>query len=516
MSVLRRPNIVQDAELIKAESSTATAFKTESTCLSEMAEDRGTFVIVGGGIAGVSCAEMLCVLAPNERILLITSSPVIKAVANLSHLTKLLAAFDVQEETADHFQSKHKNLKVIVTDPVEKVLPKDRLVVTASGRQFSYNYLCLCHGARPKVIAKDNPFVLGIRDTESVRQFQNKLSNARRIVIVGNGGIATEMVYELESVDVVWVVKDDSISAAFVDAGAAEFFQSKLQSSASDEEQRPTKRLKYSTDQSGKSGGGALGPDWHRSIETKGFKNSGKRVHVEYDCDIKELQEKSVETGDLGELTKYEDADWNVYVELSNGKVVGCDFVVSATGVVPNSDAIRVEGLASSPDGGIRVNEHMETSVARVYAAGDVCHADWTPSRHWFQMRLWTQARQMGMFAGQCMQVEFESDGKEKKDLDFSFELFAHSTKFFGYKVVLLGLFNGQKDIEYEVLLRVTKGKEYVKTVMSKDGRMQGAVLIGETDLEETFENLILNQMDLSAFGVDLLDPDVDIEDYFD
>ena len=45
---------------------------------------------------------------------------------------------------------------------------------------------------------------------------------------------------------------------------------------------------------------------------------------------------------------------------------------------------------------------------------------------------------------------------------------------------------------------------------------MQGALLVGETDLEETFENLILNQMDLSAFGVDLLDPSIDIEDYFD
>ena len=45
---------------------------------------------------------------------------------------------------------------------------------------------------------------------------------------------------------------------------------------------------------------------------------------------------------------------------------------------------------------------------------------------------------------------------------------------------------------------------------------MMGAVLIGETDLEETFENLILNQMNLSAYGEDLLDPNIDIEDYFD
>ena len=93
----------------------------------------------------------------------------------------------------------------------------------------------------------------------------------------------------------------------------------------------------------------------------------------------------------------------------------------------------------------------------------------------------------------------------------------AHKNKAW-FKVVLLGLYNaqGMGAGDYEVLLRVTRGREYVKAVMSKEGRMQGAILIGETDLEETFENLILNQMDLSSYGVDLLDPDIDIEDYFD
>ena len=41
-------------------------------------EDEATFVVVGGGIAGVSCAEILSVLCPSEKIILLTSSPVIK------------------------------------------------------------------------------------------------------------------------------------------------------------------------------------------------------------------------------------------------------------------------------------------------------------------------------------------------------------------------------------------------------------------------------------------------------
>ncbi len=52
--------------------------------------------------------------------------------------------------------------------------------------------------------------------------------------------------------------------------------------------------------------------------------------------------------------------------------------------------------------------------------------------------------------------------------------------------------------------------------ILVEDGRVEGGVLIGETDLEETIENLILNQTDVSQIKDGLLDPCVDIEDYFD
>ena len=45
---------------------------------------------------------------------------------------------------------------------------------------------------------------------------------------------------------------------------------------------------------------------------------------------------------------------------------------------------------------------------------------------------------------------------------------------------------------------------------------MQGAVLIGETELEETFEHLILDGLDLTRYGSDLLAPDVELEMIFD
>lgn len=77
--------------------------------------------------------------------------------------------------------------------------------------------------------------------------------------------------------------------------------------------------------------------------------------------------------------------------------------------------------------------------------------------------------------------------------------------------------FNAQKLAAggWHVLLRCDLEKEYVKVVV-KEGRVQGAVLIGETDLEETMENLILNELDISSFEGSLLDQDFDVEDFFD
>ena len=504
-------------------------------------KDSFTFVVVGGGIAGISCIEMLAQIAAShttdeERsVLLITASPIVKRIRNVIQISKLVSTFDVEEMSAGNYAAEQTCAGVeVLSDSVEEINVGDHEVKTKGGRVIKYGRLCLCHGARPRLLpeAEGNPHVMGIRDTESVRNFKEKLAGATRVVIVGNGGIATELAHELKGVEVVWAIKDDSISATFLDAGAGEFLFGELNKEMEENEQRSkraggstlTKRMKY-TVSAGSRGphmpfsGAALGPDWHSAINVEGHQESRKEVTVEYECHVKKLwRREDFELSELPETKSEHSKAWPVYVELSNDKIYGCDIVVSATGVIPNGDFISPAHFERDPvDGGIVVDDNLRTSAKDVFAAGDVCHAKWEadPPRHWFQMRLWTQARQLGLFAGQCMAASLRGEAIAR---DFSFEVFTHATKFFGFKVVLLGLFNGQTMTvrDYEVLLRVTKGREYVKAVMSKEGRMQGAVLIGETDLEETFENLILNQMDLSQFGEGLLDPNVDIEDFFD
>jgi len=448
---------------------------------------KATFVVVGGGIAGVSCVEALKLYMTNEHsVLLISESPVIKVVTNIKFHTKIAAGFNIEDRNIGC----EENVEYLI----DKVIAVDSTshIVYTENHEIEYKKLCLCLGATPKLLEYNKDYVIGLRDTHSVEHLKTILSRANRVIIVGNGGIATDLVYKLNGVEIIWVIRDEHISLPFLDVGAAQFFSNCLNNKHSTIQQ--IKRIRYQAGE--ESGiGAALGPDWQYEVM---FGNRvGKNVIIEYKTEVQDI-------------TKCD----QVKVQLTNGKIYECDFVVSATGVTPNSGLEIKDNkhFEIANDGGIRVNWKMETNLPDIFAAGDLCTVDWT-SKHWFQMRLWSQARQMGLYAAKCMYFSLTNETILQ---DFCFELFSHVTSFFGFKVILLGLYNAQglDKKGCELLVRVTD-QEYIKLVI-ENGRVVGAMLIGDSDLEEMCENLILNQIDVTNLMDDLLDPNIDIDDYFD
>lgn len=475
------------------------------------------FLIIGGGIAGVSTVETLSYLCPNEKICLLTESSVIKTVVNLVPLCKAISRFDVKEQHTNDTMIQLLNCKIIV-DQLTKIDSNRKTIQTIAGRCIHYKLLCLCTGARPKLIDNINddirPYVLGIRDTESVLEFQERIKNCHRLAIVGNGGIASEIVYETSNLQIDWIIKDQHIAHTFVDQAAGKFFQTRLTNketskSTTIKRMRYNEMKNYDTAIGGSSGGGggaALGPDWHRNLNLIGGDDKATNsINIHYGCEVNSIQYQS-------------DAKHKLQIKLTNSAsatIIDCDLLISATGVVPHINFVcDQEFVKDSTDGGLLVDDMQQTSIDGIYAAGDICTANWQKSEHWFQMRLWTQARQMGSMAGKSMAARFNNNTKIYQD--FCFELFGHVTELFGYQVVLLGKYNGQGlNNQYEALIRITTNLEYIKYIIV-NGRVKGAILIGETGLEETTENLILNQLDVSEYGDDLLNPNIDIEDYFD
>ncbi|XP_026765216.2 pyridine nucleotide-disulfide oxidoreductase domain-containing protein 1 [Galleria mellonella] len=472
-----------------------------------MSNFKTTYLVVGGGIAGVTCVETLAILHPEESVILITASSLVKNVSNVSFFGKTIVKFDVNETEATSLQRIHPNLTIIY-DSLKHIDTVNKLVTTDQGTIVQYNVICICTGGIPKLISNANKCkrILGIRDTESVQEFQNKLKLGRRMLIVGNGGIASEIVHATRGIQKVWVIRDDYISATFIDPGAAEFFQDAIKNKSTKASPANTVLKRHifteedtlvSLNKDLKSA--ALGPDWYRKLENIRNETGEQELEIIYKVEVVSVIEI--------------DAEYPLEVELTNGRKVHCDFVISATGVIPAINYSWDSKPAIDLDGGLSVNEFQETTIRDVFAAGDVAHAAWKHAAHWFQLRLWTQARQMASMAAKAMHARITH---QEVLQDFCFELFTHCTTLFGYRVVLLGKYNGQGlGNKYEILLRTTPQLEYIKFVL-QDGRLQGAILIGETDLEEMCENLILDQIDLSPFGDDILNPDIDIDDYFD
>eukprot|EP00212_Chloropicon_laureae_P007360 CAMPEP_0197497618 /NCGR_PEP_ID=MMETSP1311-20131121/52479_1 /TAXON_ID=464262 /ORGANISM="Genus nov. species nov., Strain RCC856" /LENGTH=265 /DNA_ID=CAMNT_0043043291 /DNA_START=52 /DNA_END=849 /DNA_ORIENTATION=- len=253
----------------------------------------------------------------------------------------------------------------------------------------------------------------------------------------------------------------------------------------------------------------ALGPKWTMQLDpTRSDGQAQTSVDILY-------RNKLVDVVEGGKGKGEGEGEWPIYAVLSNGEKIGADYVISCIGVAPNTSWLEGCDFDIAEDGGLRVDETMQTSVPDVYAAGDVCTlSEAITGPQFFQIRLWSQARMTAEFAAHCM-----VNTKEAEFLDLGFDLFTHITYFFGRKVILLGLYDGQglgDEPEDDVVLYSRATEDTFARVLLLRGRMQGAVLVGETDLEEVCENLILSGIDLSSYGPELLDPEVELEDYFD
>ncbi len=69
--------------------------------------------------------------------------------------------------------------------------------------------------------------------------------------------------------------------------------------------------------------------------------------------------------------TEFIDIDGKVGITLEDNAILKADLVILAIGVRPDLSILKDTGISIGPLGGIQVNEHMETSVPGIYAAGD-------------------------------------------------------------------------------------------------------------------------------------------------
>ncbi len=172
-------------------------------------------------------------------------------------------------------------------------------------------------------------------------------------------------------------------------------------------------------------------------------------------------------------------------IVLDNGEKVNCQMVIIGKGVDPNV------GLVSSTRVEVReaivADEHMRTNVPDIYVAGDVAETYDISRGSTAVNAIWPCAFEQGRIAGLNMA------GQEAKYIG-SFRM--NSLDIYGLPVISLGLTRADGG-GFQEVQRKAKGT-YRKLVL-QDGRIVGAILVGQVQKAGFLSTLLRKEVDVSG-----------------
>jgi len=238
-------------------------------------------------------------------------------------------------------------------------------------------------------------------------------------------------------------------------------------------------RMAGETDTAAVIGAGLVGMDAAYALSRRGVKVSvievaGQLLPLQLDRRAAEKYEQLCRQHDMefyfDEMVESAilDAQDNVTgLKLKSGKIVPCGMVVVAAGVRPNIKFLKDTSIETGR--GVKVNECQETSVAGVFAAGDVCESRETFTGEVMLTPIWPAAVQQGQVAGSNM-------AGVPKGMEDNFA-FRNAMTFFGLPAVSFGFIN-PPDASYREFIE--EDAETYKKIILRNGRVKGAVLQGD------------------------------------
>jgi NAD(P) transhydrogenase len=131
-------------------------------------------------------------------------------------------------------------------------------------------------------------------------------------------------------------------------------------------------------------GAGVIGCEYASIFLSLGCKvtlvNTHQRLLSFLDDEITEalsyhLHEQGCMTHHNEQFAGLETRDTDLVLELKTGRRIRCDVLLWANGRTGNTNDMNLEAIGLMPDsrGQLAVNEHFQTAVPHIYAAGDVC-----------------------------------------------------------------------------------------------------------------------------------------------
>jgi 3-phenylpropionate/trans-cinnamate dioxygenase ferredoxin reductase subunit len=310
--------------------------------------DRQTHVIVGAALAGAKAAEALREEGFDGRVVLVgdeTERPYERPPLSKDYLR----GESVREKAYVHpagFYKEHE-IELVTGTSAERIDTAARTVSLSGGEEtLAYDRLLLATGAEPRRLSVPGADLAGIHYLRTLADsdaLAARLEAGGRMVVIGAGWIGAEVAAS---------ARQKGVEVALVEMAGV-----------------PLERV--------------LGPE-------VGAIYAG--LHIDHGVELYTGVGLEAFEGGSGGVER---------VRLADGRALDCDFVVVGVGVAPRIALAEQAGIAVGD--GILVSQRLETSVAGVFAAGDVANAFHPFLGHKLRVEHWANALNQPATAARAM-----------------------------------------------------------------------------------------------------------------
>ena len=400
-----------------------------------------SYVVVGDGIAGASAAETLRERAPDAEITVLTEEG--EALYNRILIKEYAkgklpeAPISIHDESWYDDHEVDLRLNTVVTD----LRPDEHEVETHEGETVGYDKLLLATGGTPSQLPVENAGADGVHHFwtfQDARRIKEDAEESEHAVVVGAG---------LLGIDLAAICGAQDVDAKYLMRGECWW--------------------RYALTEEG----GAIIHDALREIG----------VDPVFDSGVDQF-----EVDDDGRVEAAVDP---------NGERYPCDWAGVAIGLDLNVELLQ--GTDIELDGGIVVDEYMQTTAEDVYAAGDVTRYHDTITGEREQNGSWGSAKEQGSVAATNMTGGDEAfrwvSTYSITHFDFPFLSFGHPT------------------IGDEYAERTYSDTEW-RRIAFKNGRVVGGVLIGDLSPQSAYKRLMREERVVAGQTDALLEKRVDVD----
>jgi NADPH-dependent 2,4-dienoyl-CoA reductase/sulfur reductase-like enzyme len=413
------------------------------------------YVIIGTGVAGISAVEGIRSLDRDGEITVIGDDP------HGYYSRPGLAYFLTGELEGEHLfpyppDELRKLNAVFLRGQVVSISPADGSLTLASGRLLPYDRLLIATGAHAVMLETPGSELAGVVKLDHYDDASAILAQARKTreaVVVGGGITALELAEGLAArrLRVHYLLRGDRYWSAVLDEAESVLVEERL-------------------------------------------REDGIRLH--YHTQIEEI------VGKKGRVSG---------VRLAGGKTIPCQMLAYAIGIKPRLDLARATGIAV--ERGILTNEHLETNLPGIFAAGDAAEVHDPLSGRRVLDSLWNPARQQGFVAGKNM---------AGARIAYIKEIPFNVTRLAGLTTTIIGAVGKGRDDDVVGIVRgesetwhdrpdaavAFMGAEFGRVrLLVGQQHILGALVMGDQGPSRALEEIIRGRMDITPIRSRLLEP---------